>query len=173
MKQTINANIGGVALTVDEDAYRILEQYLGDIKSRLDDSNAYILEDVEVRVAELLREQLPSPMHVVTAEMTRRVIARIGRPEEFGNRKTTVESDNTNTQQEQPKRLVRVRDDRIFAGVCAGLARYLDKDVALIRTIAVLIFILGSMGLWIYIIMAICIPNEDEVTQYENQRKQR
>lgn len=172
MKQTINANIGGVALTVDEDAYRILEQYLGDIKSRLDDSNAYILEDVEVRVAELLREQLPSPIHVVTAEMTRRVIARIGRPEEFGNRKTTAES-NTTYQQEQPKRLVRVREDRIFAGVCGGVARYFDKDVALIRTIAVLIFILGSMGLWIYLIMAICIPNEKEVAQYENQGKQK
>lgn len=171
MKQTINANIGGAAFTVDEDAYRMLEHYLNDIKSRLDDTNAYILEDVEVRVAELLREQLPSPMHVVTAEMTRRVIARIGRPEEFGNRKTTAESNTTNTQQEAKQRLLRASDEKIIAGVCGGIARYCNCDVTLIRVIAILILILGSMGLWIYIILWICLPQEQEIANYQQNSK--
>ena len=37
-----------------------------------------------------------------------------------------------------PKRLVRTRDDQMIAGVCGGLARYLDVDPTLVRVVAVI-----------------------------------
>ena len=35
MKETVNVNIGSQAFTLDEDAYRVLRNYLEDIRSRL------------------------------------------------------------------------------------------------------------------------------------------
>lgn len=42
-----------------------------------------------------------------------------------------------------PKRLVRERDDRMVAGVCSGVATYLNVDVTLVRLVTVLGAIFG------------------------------
>jgi phage shock protein PspC (stress-responsive transcriptional regulator) len=56
------------------------------------------------------------------------------------------------------RRLTR-SDDRMIAGVCAGLADYLGIDVTLVRILAVLgtIFGLGSIAI-AYVIAWILIP---------------
>ena len=162
MKQTINANIGQQAFVVDEDAYQALAQYLDDIRTRLNASEQNIADNVERRVAELLRVQITSPVEVVTIDMVRQIIAQIGQPDTFGEKKT-----QTSTNQ-QPQRLTRMRNDRMIAGVCAGLARYLGTDTALIRVIAFLTFLLGSAGFWIYIILWICIPYDNNTTETPN-----
>lgn len=172
MKQTINANIGSFAFTVDEDAYRELERYIDDIKSRFEPSEAYIVDDIEVRIAELLKEEISSPMQVVTIEMVRRTLAKIGRPEEFGERKNSARSDKWGYSQKS-NRLVRIRDEKLIAGVCAGLARYLDVETTLIRVIAILALVLGSAGFWIYILLWICMPYDDEVEKYTNKNGRR
>ena len=41
------------------------------------------------------------------------------------------------------RRLVRSRDDRIVAGVCAGVADYLGVDVTLVRVLTVVATVLG------------------------------
>ena len=47
----------------------------------------------------------------------------------------------------QTKQLVRLRDDRMVAGVCSGIATYLGVDVTLVRLLAVLglVFSLGAV----------------------------
>ena len=40
--------------------------------------------------------------------------------------------------QQPPKRLLRTRDDKMIAGVCGGLARYLGVDPTLVRVAAVI-----------------------------------
>ncbi len=57
------------------------------------------------------------------------------------------------------RRLVRSQDSMI-AGVCAGIAEYLNIDTALVRIIYVLltIFSAGFFGILIYIIMWIIMP---------------
>ena len=59
------------------------------------------------------------------------------------------------------KKLYRNRTDRKLWGVCGGLAKYFDKDPAVIRVIAVLSVLLGTAGIWAYIVMAIVIPLEN------------
>jgi len=59
------------------------------------------------------------------------------------------------------KRLYRSRSDRMIWGVCGGLAKYFDMDATIIRVIAVLSIFLGSVGIWVYIILAIVVPLED------------
>jgi len=64
----------------------------------------------------------------------------------------------------QGRRMMRSRTDRKIAGVCAGLAHYLDLDVALVRVLTVLItFAVGFFpGLIAYIVAWIIVPQEPE-----------
>ncbi|MEO8246712.1 MAG: PspC domain-containing protein [Chloroflexota bacterium] len=61
-------------------------------------------------------------------------------------------------------RLHRSLDDRIIAGVAGGLADYWGTDPSWIRVIwVVLAIITGGLGLLVYIVMAIVVPQEDHV----------
>ena len=60
------------------------------------------------------------------------------------------------------KRLYRVRNG-MLAGVCGGIAEYLDVDPTLVRLITVALFFAGTLSLWVYIIAAIIIPREDQL----------
>lgn len=42
-----------------------------------------------------------------------------------------------------PKRLTRARDDRMIAGIAAGVARYLDVDPTVVRVVLVIALVLG------------------------------
>ncbi|MFZ2501243.1 MAG: PspC domain-containing protein [Nocardioides sp.] len=59
------------------------------------------------------------------------------------------------------KRLVRRSDDRMIAGICSGVAAYLNVDVTLVRVGAVVATILG-VGLLIpaYIVAWVLVPEE-------------
>jgi phage shock protein C len=57
------------------------------------------------------------------------------------------------------KKLYRSRKNRIFAGVCGGIAEYLEIDPVLIRLIAVLFFFTGGATLIAYIVGMIIIPS--------------
>jgi phage shock protein C len=59
----------------------------------------------------------------------------------------------------QTKQLVRLRDDRMVAGVCSGIATYLGVDVTLVRLLAVLglVFSLGTV-LVAYVVAWILMP---------------
>jgi phage shock protein PspC (stress-responsive transcriptional regulator) len=57
--------------------------------------------------------------------------------------------------------LVRSRDDRLVAGVCSGLARYLGLDVSLARGLFVLVAIFtGGTAVVAYLIGWAVIPEE-------------
>jgi phage shock protein C len=61
------------------------------------------------------------------------------------------------------KRLSKDRMNKSVCGVCAGLAKYLDVDVNLVRIIIVLISLSGGAGIVAYIIAALVLPFEDEI----------
>lgn len=56
------------------------------------------------------------------------------------------------------KKLVRARHDRMFFGVAAGLAEYLNIDPVLVRLLFVLLALTGGHGILIYLILAIIMP---------------
>ena len=57
------------------------------------------------------------------------------------------------------KRLYRLRNNRIFCGVCGGIGEYMNVDPNVIRIIAVLLGCTGT-GLVAYIIGAIILPEK-------------
>ncbi|HHW54355.1 MAG: PspC domain-containing protein [bacterium] len=58
------------------------------------------------------------------------------------------------------KKLYRSKEQRMLAGVCGGLAEYLDLDVTILRlALAFIIFFTGIFpGLLFYFIAALIIP---------------
>jgi phage shock protein PspC (stress-responsive transcriptional regulator) len=60
------------------------------------------------------------------------------------------------------KKYYRSKTDRKIWGVCGGLAKYFDVDPTLVRVVAVASLLVGSLGFWIYIILAIVAPTEPE-----------
>lgn len=63
------------------------------------------------------------------------------------------------------RQLYRSLKNRMIAGVCAGLADYMDMDPTVMRLIFVLLFFAtGTVMFWVYLIMAIIVPNEPAQT---------
>ena len=158
MNETINANIGQQAFTLDRNAYNRLTNYLNDVRSRLTTDADEVMKDIEIRIAELFREWLPSAMMVVTLSMVERAIIRIGRPEEFGSK---TQQSYTTTSSTSTKQLRRSRTNRSIAGICGGLAAYFGIDATLVRIATFLLIFLGGMSLWVYIILWLIIPEEE------------
>jgi len=59
--------------------------------------------------------------------------------------------------------LVRTRDDRMIAGVCGGLARWLGWDSTAVRILYVLVSALSAAfpGILVYVILAFVMPLEE------------
>ena len=69
------------------------------------------------------------------------------------------------------KKLYRSRTDSVFAGVCGGIAKYFNVDATLVRVITVVLFLAGSVGFWVYVILGLVIPKEPYagfMDQYNN-----
>lgn len=60
------------------------------------------------------------------------------------------------------KKLYRSRTDKKICGVCAGLAKYLNMDVTIMRLLVVLLTLFVGGGLIAYIVCALVMPEEPE-----------
>ena len=68
-----------------------------------------------------------------------------------------------------PRRLYRVTSEKRIAGVCAGLARYFEVDVTLVRLLVVAATLCsGGLGLLAYIAGWIIMPRETEITPFRS-----
>ena len=60
------------------------------------------------------------------------------------------------------KKLYRSKTERKLLGVCGGIAKYFNVDPTVIRLIAVISALCGSLGLIAYLIVAFVIPEEPD-----------
>ena len=92
MKQIEQVSIGGYAFTLDADALTLTENYLGELGRYYagTEGGPEILEGIEERMAELLRERCGSG--IVGKNAIEAVIAIIGRPEELEEESPGAES---------------------------------------------------------------------------------
>lgn len=61
MKKTLTVNLGGTVYHIDDDAYRLLDDYLSNLKHffRKQEGAEEIVNDIEIRIAELFAEKCP------------------------------------------------------------------------------------------------------------------
>jgi phage shock protein C len=66
----------------------------------------------------------------------------------------------------KPRRLTRSNRSKMIAGVCGGLAEYLNMDPTVIRVLYVLVSVLSAAfpGVIAYIVLMFLMPPPEEVT---------
>jgi phage shock protein PspC (stress-responsive transcriptional regulator) len=161
MNKTVNINLGGLAFIIDEAAYDRLSAYLQSLQRHFatTDGHEEIMQDIEARVAEILKMKLGSSKQIVTMADIEEVISIIGKPEDMGGENAST-STNTGGQYngEMRRRLYRDKDNATVGGVCAGLGAYFDIDPVWLRLIWAVSFFVFGMGFLLYIILWIVIP---------------
>jgi len=60
------------------------------------------------------------------------------------------------------KKLYRIKEGKMIAGVCNGLAEYFNIDPTIVRLALVLFSLFGGCGILAYIIALIIIPEKPE-----------
>jgi phage shock protein PspC (stress-responsive transcriptional regulator) len=155
MDKTININLGGTLFQIDDEAFRILRDYLQAINSRFGNIQGghETIEDIESRIAEIFQSQ-KGLAGVISKENVESMISIIGKPEDFDPSGPEMEGTVHVTQK---KRMYRNPDDIIIGGVCSGIAAYLDTDSVLIRILFVFALFFG-VGFIAYLILWIAIP---------------
>lgn len=157
MKETVNVNIASEAFLLDTDAYRTLRNYFDDIRRRLPEHEGEAMADIEARMAELFRERVGTTMRVVTLDMVRAAMTRMGTPDDFGQL-PDGQAASPDASGEAPRRLYRSRSDRSIAGICGGLGEFFGADVTLLRILTLLLILFGGLSIWVYILLWIVIP---------------
>ena len=60
------------------------------------------------------------------------------------------------------KKLYRSKTEKKIAGVCGGLAKFLNIDVTIVRLIWALVSVFAGAGLIAYLVCALVIPEEPD-----------
>ena len=129
MKKTLTINLGGIVYHIDDDAYRLLDNYLSNLKHyfRKQEGAEEIVNDIEMRIAELFAEKVTEGKQVITVSDVEEIIARVGKPEDFGiadedmdSQKRTEQTSSANqgsTQTAAQRRWFRDPDNKLLGGV--------------------------------------------------------
>ena len=165
MKEVEKVSIGGYAFTLEKDAAAVAAQYLSDLEAHYlgQQGGKEIMEGIEERMAELLLDKCGSN-GVATLADIHSIIDIIGRPERI------EEDDPQPESAEKPRRkLFRDQDNKQLAGVCSGLATYLNVDVVWFRLGFVVLTLVNLFagyhsGIWsmtipaLYLVLWIAMP---------------
>ena len=177
MNKVIQANLGGIAFTLDDDAYGALDDYLASLDGYFRDSagHADIMHDIEARLAELFAQNLRG-RSIVTAADVDAAIATLGTPEQMGatdadapaydeqeghapNHRRGARRPARQGYSRYGKRLMRDPDEKVLGGVCAGLSAYFGIDNPAWLRLAFVAAVLGAgVGVGIYVILWIVLP---------------
>jgi phage shock protein PspC (stress-responsive transcriptional regulator) len=145
MKKVEKVSIAEIAFTLDSDAYISLKQYLDSLYDYYDKDpdGREIARDIEARIAELiLDEQVYTK--VVSKALIDTIIAQLGTPDQIDGEAGEDEgfvsaagaaSGGSTPEASIPRRLHRSAEGQILGGVCSGIARFLDVNVAWVRLV--------------------------------------
>lgn len=147
MNRTYNANIHGRVFTIDEDAYNLLQNYLGQLRASFGSTaeGSEIVDDIEARISELFAEgDAINGCTIITIRDVNRVIETMGRPEDISDspvqqgpslasRAASRAAEFFSQSFPTRKRLFRNMQNRVFGGVFGGLAAYLGWDATIMR----------------------------------------
>ena len=151
---------------IEEQAYEKLNKYLHALRNSLEKDEAdEVMYDIEIRIAEIFRENLDK-REVVNSDDVEKVIAQIGTPEAIEGQ-SEENAERENPQEKTRKELFRDMKKGKIAGVCAGLAQYIGLDIALMR-IAWIVLCICSVGFSVvaYIILWVAVPEAETASDF-------
>ena len=185
MKKNITINLCGRLFQIDEDAYELLQQYINSLRSSFgkQEGGDEIVDDIEARIAELFDELRQQGIEAITIEHVKEIITRIGKPEELTGEEGEKQQESNGTNWEEQarsagqkiyenvrarvagKKLYRNPKDKMLAGVMSGLAVYTNTDPVIWRLLIVLFTMCYGIGIVIYIVLALVIPEANTPDQ--------
>jgi len=159
MNKIIKINLAGQAVSIDEQAYDSLSQYMRSLEKYFinTESGKEILEDIEARIAELFFATLRSndfigEIHVQEA------ITLMGTAQDMGAEDNDESQDSQAYKDPKRKKLFRDKEDAIFGGVCSGIGAYYGLDTIAVRIMFILLVMLAGAPIVAYIILWAIIP---------------
>jgi phage shock protein PspC (stress-responsive transcriptional regulator) len=163
MKKTVSVNIKGYNFLIEEDAYELLSSYLEKLKHGLKNEQdaKEILEDIEIRIAELFAALLNDKKQVIEIEEVQEILNTLGNPSQILDEEENTSTDANYESEKDEKRIYRDTENASIAGVCKGISTYLNIDVVIVRAVFVLIFLFAGFGIPLYIILWIIIPKAE------------
>ena len=165
MKITVSINLGGYSFNIDEDAYSELKRYLRSLELHFaeEESASEILSDIEARMAELFRMKLSAYKQVITIGDVTETIKIMGKPEDISDSEGTTVREKLSSPGYH--RMYRDPDRRIIGGVCAGIGAYWRIEPWIVRLIFIALVMAGGIGILIYLILYIVIPEAKTTAQ--------
>jgi phage shock protein PspC (stress-responsive transcriptional regulator) len=159
MNKVITVSLSGRAYQLEEGAHAKVRAYLDEAARRLaaDPGKAEILADLELALSEKCGRYLSPAKNVVTDGEMDAVLKEMGPVESSSGEEAAPER----PKETRPgvKRLYRIKEEGVFAGVCAGLAAYMGLDPAVIRLVfALLALFTGGSWVLAYLILVFVMP---------------
>src|SRR6056300_400739 len=153
MNKIVTVNIGGIAITIEEDAFDALRDYIKHISNHFKDTENgdEIIADIEHRIGEMLSAKLSERKISIDVADVKEVAQVMGYPADFDDSKAeavdesqgeTTTENTTTTENEQGKqtettkarrKLYRDPENKHLGGVIGGLAVYFDLDATILR----------------------------------------
>jgi phage shock protein PspC (stress-responsive transcriptional regulator) len=157
MNTTITIHLAHTLFHIDSDAYDLLKNYLNELEKSFKNTEGKqeILEDIEVRIAELFSQYAIRDGYVISVQNTTDVIKTLGSPEDISEDNNSDDSSESDIQ----KKLYRDGEENILGGVASGLGYYFGIERIYVRLILLFLF-LSSVGgvLFIYILLWALLP---------------
>ena len=157
MNTTVTIHLAHTLFHIDSDAFALLKNYLNKLEKSFaqTEGKQEILEDIEVRIAELFSQYTIREGYVISEKNVNAVIEILGSPEDISEEETQEEGTKSYAQ----KKLYRDTNERIIGGVASGLGHYFGIDRVWIRLILI-ILVLSSIGgvVFVYILLWAIIP---------------
>ncbi|KAF0180340.1 MAG: phage shock protein C [Alphaproteobacteria bacterium] len=160
MEHVVTINLNGNAFQLEQGAYDALRKWLDAAETGLKDNpdRAEILSDLEQAVADKCAGVLGARKTVVSGAEMGAILKEMGPVTDTESTHEQAEAPNASS--DADKRLYRLREGAMFAGVCSGIAAYFKTDPTLVRFIFVVATVLTQgAGLLVYAVMMFVVPS--------------
>lgn len=175
MQRIIQINIAGRLIPIEEDAYATLKDYISTLERLFarEPGEEEIIEDIEMRIAELFSIRLQSGAHSIVRSDVQKVIETLGTPQELTGNAGPQAQLQTSTPPpaklpasyipppgnnynrppyEAERRLYRDPNNKMLGGVCSGIANYFDIDPTIVRFVFAIMVLGMGIGILAYIV---------------------
>lgn len=131
MKDITRIHLAKIPYNIEISAKKELEDYLAQLESYTSDGE--LLQDIEIRMTELLLERNVRQDDVITGADVRAIREQLGEPKEFMTDEATAEVAAVAGVSGNRRKLYRNRDNALIGGVLSGLATYFGINVMWLR----------------------------------------
>lgn len=153
MKEITRIHIAKTPYDIELAAKKELETYLHSLETYSSDQE--IIEDIEIRITEILDERGVKKDGVVTTADVTALKKQLGEPHDFMDENDAVSEAEIAT----GRKLYRDVDHRVLGGVLSGIAAFFKVNPVWVRLLFIIVALMSfGMALLIYAVLWIAVP---------------